>query len=116
MLVCAGAPACGFQEARRNPEFWGRIVESAVGATLINGASGTDITVHYWAGRNREVDFVLCRGKQLIAIEVKSGGRKASLPGIEAFSKEFSVSKKLLIGAQGMPLGDFLELTPHALM
>lgn len=105
-----------FQQARRNHEFWGRIVESAVGGALVNGTTGTDIKVYYWAGRNREVDFVLCRGKRLTAIEVKSGGQKTSLPGIESFSKEFKVSKKLLVGAQGMPFEDFFEFSPQSLI
>lgn len=105
-----------FQEARQNQEIWGRIVESAVGGALVNGTAGTDIKVYYWAGRNREVDFVLSRGKQLTAIEVKSGGQRTSLPGIDYFSKEFTVTKKLLIGAQGIPLEDFFKLNPQSLM
>jgi predicted AAA+ superfamily ATPase len=103
-------------KALKNPDFWGRIVESAVGGALLNGTTGTDIKVHYWAGRNREVDFILNRGDKLTAIEVKSGRQKTSLPGIDAFSKEFPVSKKFLIGAQGMPLENFFELSPQSLM
>ena len=114
-FMTASSPR-NFQEARKNPDFWGRIVESAVGGALVNGTAGTDIKVYYWAGRNREVDFILSRGKHLTAIEVKSGGQKTSLPGIDAFSKEFTVSKKFLIGAQGMPLEDFFELSLQSLM
>lgn len=114
-FMTASSPL-NFQEARRNPEFWGRIIESAVGGALVNGTAGSDIKVYYWASRNREVDFVLSRGKQLTIIEVKSGGHKTSLPGIDSFSKEFTVSKKFLIGAQGMPLEDFFELSPQSLM
>ncbi|SPD74713.1 conserved hypothetical protein [uncultured Desulfobacterium sp.] len=114
-FLTASSPL-NFHEARRNPEFWGRIVESAVGSALVNGTEGTDIKVYYWAGRNREVDFVLSRGKQLTAIEVKSGAQKTTLPGMDYFSKEFTVSRKLLIGAQGMPLADFFNLNPQALM
>lgn len=98
-----------FEEARLDFEFWGRLVESAVGATLINGAMGKSIEVYYWSNRNREVDFILRRGKKLVAIEVKSGRRKGTLPGIEAFSKEFPVSRKLLVGADGIPLPEFLR-------
>jgi len=98
-------------EARRDPAFWGRLVESAVGATLANGIRGRGIELFYWASRNREVDFVLQRGKDLVVIEVKSGRRKTGLPGVEAFSKEFKVKRKLLVGAQGIQLNSFL-LTP----
>ena len=67
--------------------------------------------MYYWSGRNREVDFVLSRGDVLVAIEVKSGRRKTNLPGIEAFSKEFKVKRKLLVGLTGIPVDQFL-LTP----
>ena len=98
-------------EARQDPEFWGRLVESAVGATLANGIRGRGIELFYWAGRNREVDFIVRRAQDLTVIEVKSGRRKTSLPGVEAFSREFKVKRKLLVGAQGIHLKEFL-LTP----
>jgi predicted AAA+ superfamily ATPase len=101
------------KEAKQNMDYWGRLVESAVGATLANGVRGKNVQLFYWASRNREVDFVLCRGKALVAIEVKTGRRETTLPGIEAFSKEFSVKKKLLVGKQGIPLQDFLCTPPE---
>jgi len=98
-------------EAKHDPEFWGRLVESAVGASLANGTRGKGIELFYWASRNKEVDFVLRRAKNLTVIEVKSSRRKTSLPGVEAFSREFKVKRKLLVGAQGIQLKEFL-LTP----
>lgn len=98
-------------EAKQDPEFWGRLVESAVGAALANGIRGKGIELFYWASRNKEVDFVLRRAKNLTVIEVKSGRRKTSLPGIEAFSREFRVKRKLLVGTQGIQLKEFF-LTP----
>ena len=98
-------------EAKQDTDFWGRLVESAIGAALINGLRGENIELFYWSSRNREVDFVLSRRKSVVALEVKSGRRKVTLPGIEAFSKEFRVEKRLLVGAQGIPVEDFL-LTP----
>ncbi len=80
-------------------------------ATLANGAVGKNIEVFYWSNRNREVDFVLRRGDKLTAIEVKSGQRKDTLPGMASFCNEFPVSRKLLVGADGIPLDEFL-LTP----
>ena len=65
----------------------------------------------YWSGRNREVDFVLSRGNTIIAIEVKSSRKKMSLPGMEAFSKEFDVNKKLLVGSHGMTLEEFFYVS-----
>lgn len=101
------------EDAKQDRDFWGRLVESSIGASLLNGIKGEGIELFYWSSRNREVDFILSRGETLAVIEVKSGRRKVSLPGIEAFSKEFPVNKKLLVGAQGIPIADFL-LTPPA--
>ncbi|MFH1930925.1 MAG: DUF4143 domain-containing protein [Pseudomonadota bacterium] len=80
---------------------------------MVNGLKGTQAELFYWSSRNREVDFVLQRGENLVAIEVKSNRRKTSLPGIEAFSKEFRVKRKLLVGAQGIPLQEFLVTPPE---
>ena len=102
-----------FDEARKDREFWGRLVESAVGAHLINSATGTGIELFYWRERGREIDFVLRFGKIVVAIEVKSGSHKEGLPGMEAFDKAFKPQRKLLVGSDGIPLGKFL-LTPAA--
>ncbi len=98
----------GMGEALGDIHFRGRLVESAVGATLANGAMGGRLELFYWAGANREVDFVLRAGKKLTAIEVKSGRRRDQLPGMEAFCREFPVTRKLLVGADGIPLEEFL--------
>ena len=87
---------------------WGRWVESAVGAWLANGIRGTGIALYYWLDRGRKVDFVLARGDKLVAIEVKSGRRRASMPGAEAFASQFPVTRRLLVGAQGISLDEFL--------
>ncbi|MFN6017859.1 MAG: ATP-binding protein [Verrucomicrobiota bacterium] len=94
---------------RTDGDAWGRLIESAVGAHLVNTAIGTGISVTYWRERNLEVDFVLQRGDLLVAIEVKSGGRKQTLPGIAAFDKIHHPTSKLLVGGQGIPIGEFLR-------
>ncbi|MBW1981872.1 MAG: ATP-binding protein [Deltaproteobacteria bacterium] len=98
-----------FQEAKTKPDFWGRICESSVGATLASGIRRQRLGLFYWSSRNREVDYVLTRGENIVAIEVKSGRKKTSLPGIEAFSREFSVKRKLLVGSGGIPFAEFLD-------
>ena len=103
----------GFEEIRRESDRWGRLVESAVGAHLMSSTLGTPIEVTYWRERNAEVDFVLQRGKTLIAIEVKSAGRRGSLEGMEAFRREFAPLRTLLVGADGISLEEFLS-TPAA--
>ena len=98
-----------FSEARDDPETWGRLLESAVGASLVNAAKGSPVEVSYWATGNREVDFVLAKGRQAVGIEVRSTRRRGSVPGLEAFSKEFKVHRKLLVGGQGIPVEDFIR-------
>jgi hypothetical protein len=97
-----------FDEAHTNPDVWGRLVESSVGASLLNGIAGKDMELYYWAGFNREVDFVLRKGKKVAAIEVKTGKKKTSLPGMELLTKEFKITKKLLVGEYGIPIEEFL--------
>jgi uncharacterized protein len=102
------------EEASGNPEYWGRLVETSVGNFLANTTKGTELELSYWFGRNREVDFILSRGRDIVAIEVKSGRRKAALSGMDAFSKEFKVKRNLLVGKQGIPLEQFLLIPPPA--
>lgn len=100
-----------FNEARSDREFWGRTVESAVGAHLVNCAKGKNIEISYWLNRNREVDFVLRSGRSITAIEVKSRSKQYRLPGIDAFCKTFAVNRRLLIGGQGVSVKEFLSTT-----
>ena len=50
-------------KARADPEFWGRLTESAVGAHLANAAASGLCDVFYWREGNKEVDFVLRSGR-----------------------------------------------------
>ena len=97
-----------FEEARKDREFWGRLVESAVGAHLINTAAGTGVELFYWRERGRDVDFILRSGKTVVAIEVKSSSRKEGLPGMDAFDKTFKPKRKLLVGGDGISLEKFM--------
>ena len=97
-----------FDEARADRSFWGRLVESAVGAHLHNSLSA-GMKLHYWRHQALEVDFVVSRGPNVLGIEVKSGQRRASLPGLDAFRKRFRDARTLLVGAGGMPLNELLS-------
>jgi uncharacterized protein len=96
-----------FEESRRDREHWGRLVETAVGAHLW-AKRDPRVEVLYWRNRGKEVDFVIQRGKDLTAIEVKSGRRRDGLPGMVAFEEAHGPARKLLIGGDGTPLADFL--------
>ena len=97
-----------FEEARADRSFWGRMVESAVGAHLFN-TGAPEIRLHYWRNNGREVDFVLVRGRRLVAVEVKSGARRESLSGLAEFGERFDVTASLLAGEGGIPLSEFLS-------
>jgi hypothetical protein len=105
MTAQAGLTA---EESQADTELWGRLVESAVGAHLANAAASGMCELFYWRDRNREVDFVTRVGKTVTAIEVKSGRRGHALPGMDAFAAAFGTSRMLLVGGDGIPLGQFL--------
>jgi predicted AAA+ superfamily ATPase len=86
-----------------------RLVESAVGAHLVNSAMRTGIQVGYWRDRGAEVDFVVSRGRDVAALEVKTGRKREALPGMEAFDREFAPKRKLLVGSDGSPLEEFFS-------
>lgn len=96
-------------EARRDGEFWGRLVESAVGAHLANAAAGGECELYYWRERNQEVDFVVKAGRRLAAIEVKSGRAPQAHRGTAAFAAAFNPQRSLLVGGDGIELGEFLS-------
>src|SRR3989338_8943017 len=97
------------KEARADGAFWGRVVESAVGAHLANAAAASLCELFYWRDRNREVDFVVRVGRTVTAIEVKSGRAREALPGMEAFATAFKPTRRLLVGGDGIALEEFLS-------
>lgn len=101
-----------FDEARAHRAFWGRLVESAVGAHLANGARVSGFELSYWRERNREVDFVTHSGRLTTAIEVKSGRSPDTLPGMAAFVAAFKPGRTLLVGGDGIALDEFLSRPP----
>ena len=107
-LMTAGS-GYSCDEAMADRTFRGRLTESAVGAHLFNTAS-TVTRLHYWRDGPDEVDFVLQRGPRLVAIEVKSGPRRADRRGRDAFSARFRPGRTLLVGEDGVPLNEFLSV------
>lgn len=97
------------EEARADRSFYGRLVESAVGAHLANAAQRGDCELFYWRDKNREVDFVVRAGRRLLAIEIKSGRRRDALPGMAAFIEAFQPDRTLLVGGDGIELEAFLS-------
>jgi hypothetical protein len=96
-------------EARADPEFWGRLTESAVGAHLANAAASGLCELYYWRQGNREVDFVLKQGRTVVAIEVKSGRAPLAHSGLAAFRAAFRPKRALLVGGDGIPVEELLS-------
>jgi uncharacterized protein len=106
--------ATSLKEILLKPEVWGRWVEAAIGAHLVNNQLSENYTVHYWRNRNNEVDFVLERKGKVIGLEVKSGATQKA-PGMEAFKKQHNPDKVLLVGASGIPWQELLKMNPVTL-
>jgi predicted AAA+ superfamily ATPase len=100
-----------FDEIRINPKQWGRLVESAVGAHLINYSVTERFQLYYWREGNNEVDFVLEHRGKIVAIEVKSGS-KAINRGMDLFAQKYNSAKVLMVGTGGIPLELFLKMNP----
>lgn len=97
-----------FEQAKADRAFWGRLVESAVGAYLMAEVQERGFAVRYWREGGLEVDFVLDFDGDVTAVEVKSGESSRELAGLEAFRRRFSPRSSFVIGADGMPLESFL--------
>ncbi len=103
-----------FKEAVAKPVEWGRMVESAVGAHLINYGHTEKFNVYYWREGEAEVDFVIERKVRVIGLEIKSG-EAGSTSAMSAFKSKFNPDKVLLVGNKGLPWQDFLQLNPASL-
>ena len=97
-----------FEEAKADRSFWGRIVESAVGAHLHNTRS-PGVRLYYWRHNSLEVDYVLARGPRVTAIEVKTGRRRGSVSGMEEFTRRFKPTRTEVVGTGGVALHEFLS-------
>ena len=102
-----------FSDTRKQGDTWGRLVENAAGAHLLNHLA-PGMSVHYWRKDSKEVDFVLGKGKQIFAIEVKSGKRR-EVSGLSEFLKEYPHAKPLIVGEGGFSLEKFFSTQPQDL-
>ncbi|WP_434968529.1 DUF4143 domain-containing protein [Rosettibacter primus] len=48
-----------FKEAKLNTDFWGRLIENAIGSHLYSATIGTKLKLMYWREGSYKVDFVL---------------------------------------------------------
>jgi predicted AAA+ superfamily ATPase len=97
-----------------NPKLWGRLVESSVGAHLLNHAVSERYNLYYWREGNNEVDFILEKGAKVVGLEVKSGAGADNI-GMRVFDEKFHPDKMLLAGTGGIPYEEFLKINPKEL-
>ncbi|MBN2494299.1 MAG: ATP-binding protein [Deltaproteobacteria bacterium] len=104
-----------FEQTRADPILWGRLVENAVGAHLLNHLQALSYEITYWRHRNQEVDFVIRSGETVWAIEVKSG-RPVRPQGLAAFRCLHPGSRILVVGSGGMTLEEFFSADPESVL
>ena len=75
----------------------------------VSTAASGACELFYWREQNQEVDFVVRAGRTVVAIEVKSSRTPHAFSGLAAFSGAFKPKRTLLIGADGIPLDEFLS-------
>ncbi len=100
-----------FQEAQADRRFWGRIVESAVGAHLYN-TRNTGTRIHFWRHKSgkHKVDFVISRGPHIVGVEVKSKNVR-SRHGLDGFKDRFPNAKTMVVGPSDIPFNEFFSFT-----
>lgn len=104
-----------FETVQLRPDLWGRQVESAIGAHLLNHAVSEHYQVYYWREGNQEVDFVLEKKGKVIGLEIKSGAFDGVPSGMSAFQKAHRPDKVLLVSDDTIPWQAFLKLNPSTL-
>lgn len=97
-----------FDGQRLDPVGWGRQVESAVGAHLINQCDEAGCQLRYWREKDLEVNFVIERQGECVAIEVKSR-RRGMNSGLPEFKKRYSPRQSFVVGTGGLSLEDFFD-------
>lgn len=104
-----------YEQTLADPVWWGRVVENAVGAYLLNSLAALPVSITYWRKGAAEVDFVVHSGNEVVALEIKSG-RQGKISGLQAFKGEYKKARALVIGSNGIPLEEFLSTPPEQLL
>lgn len=113
-LLSALSPA-RFPDITKDHRQWGRLVESAVGAHLLNSAVSNRFQLWYWNESHHEVDYIISGNGKLAAIEVKSGKESVN-KGLSLFSERFRPNYLYTVGTGGIPVEEFLSTDPYQLL
>ena len=109
VMVCFLSAEESLSDILLQRDDWGQLVESAIGAHLLNNIMGSNMNLYYWRQRGDEVDFILEYGSKIIGIEVKSGASNFH-KGTAVFKGKYHPYKVLLVGDGGIEIEDFLQL------
>lgn len=101
-----------FNRAKDNPELWGKIVESSVGAHLLTYQE-EGFNIQYYKEGNDEVDYILQYQGKTIALEIKTSNQAAK--GLDKFQAKFSPHRSYLISPQGLTWQQLIQLHPKDL-
>ena len=102
------------RSSRLDHSWWGRLIENAVGAHLLNHLSGLPYSVYYWRNRGLEIDFVVKTPKNIWGIEVNSGW-SGNPKGTSQFLKSHPGARVMILGHHGMALEEFFRTDPRDL-
>jgi predicted AAA+ superfamily ATPase len=109
--LLAASQQAPFDQLRKDAKEWGRFVESAIGAHLINSGLKHRFNVYYWNQGNCEVDYIIEKGNAIVALEVKSG-KDSTNKGLALFHDTFHPRAVYVVGTDGIPLEQFLSINP----
>ncbi len=118
--LMTAASGCDFEQARADRTFWSHVVATSVGAHLMNTKDDRTSVLHWRHKHGAEVDFVLSRGPQKIAVAVKSGGNAGPAAhrrpewALRKFKRRFRPQRTLLVAPTlaergAIPLSEFLS-------
>jgi predicted AAA+ superfamily ATPase len=98
-------------QAQSATDWFGRLVENAAGAHLLNHLQALPYEVSYWRDGDDEVDYVVRAGDRLWAIEIKSG-RTRRRSGLAAFLRRYPAAVPVIVGAGSVTLEEFFAAEP----
>lgn len=98
-----------FDKAIVDRKAWGHILESGVGAYIVNEAFAKRFEVYYWRERDAEVDFVLRKKDSLVAIEIKGNAEKRT-EGLDVFKEKYNPKAAFIVGDGGISPEVFLTM------
>ncbi len=104
-----------FRRARQDSAWWGRLLENAVAAHLLNGLDPATHGLYYWREGDDEVDYVLRTPKSLFALEVKSGAAERPA-GLGAFCRRYPQARPYIVGPGGLSFEEFFAADPERLL